>query len=455
MENLRESHMQQRVGRRVVLFPSPLQGHITPMLQLGNILYSKGISITIIHFNSPITAKYPHFTFHLIPIDLMEHEAATADVIDLFLLLNVNCIEPFKDCLVSLLANVEEEPITCVITDAVWYFTQPVAESLKLPRIVLRTSSVCSFLAFAAFPLLHEKGILPIQDSQFELSIPELQPLKVKDLPVIETRNPDALNQLISGMVSQTKASSGIIWNSFEELEQTALTKFRQDFPIPAFPIGPFHKYFLASSSSLLSADQSSISWLDKQAPKSVIYVSFGSLAAVNEAEFLEIAWGLANCNQPFLWVVRPGSIRGSEWIELLPNGFLEILGGRGHIVKWAPQQEVLAHPATGGFWTHNGWNSTLESICEGVPMICQPSFGDQRVNARYVDKVWRVGVHLENKMERGEIERAIRKVFVEAEGLELRERTMVLKEKADNSLKQGVSSSQALDSLIRCISSF
>ena len=101
---------------------------------------------------------------------------------------------------------------------------------------------------------------------------------------------------------------------------------------------------------------------------------------------------GLANSNQPFLWVVRPGLVRGYEWLEPLPDGFLEMVCGRGHLVKWAPQQEVLAHPAIGGFWTHNGWNSTLEAVSEGVPMICLPYFGDQRVNARYVSQVWELG---------------------------------------------------------------
>nr|POE87083.1 udp-glycosyltransferase 76f1 [Quercus suber] len=192
---------------------------------------------------------------------------------------------------------------------------------------------------------------------------------------MIATRNSEDLYQLLSLAVKETKASSGFIWNSFEDLEPLALTTCKQKLTIPTFPIGPFHKYFPASSCSLLTQDQSSISWLNTQAPKSVIYVSFGSIAALNEAQFLEIAWGLANSNQPFLWVVRPGLVRGSEWLEPLPNGFLENLNGRGHIVKWAPQEKVLAHHATGGFWTHNGWNSTLESICEGVPMICQPFF--------------------------------------------------------------------------------
>lgn len=256
-------------------------------------------------------------------------------------------------------------------------------------------------------------------------------------------------------MVKEIKGSSGLIWNSVEELEQSELITLGQDFPIPVYPIGPFHSYFPASSSSLLTPDQSCLSWLNTQAPKSVLYVSFGSLATLSDTEFTEIASGLASSNQPFLWVVRPGLVRGSEWLETLPNGFLEMMNGRGHIVKWAPQQEVLAHAATGGFWTHNGWNSTLESICEGVPMICLPCFGDQKVNARYVSHVWKIGVHLENRLERGAIDKAIRKVMVESEGEEMRDRIVHLKEKVHLSLRQGGSSHQALESLISYISSF
>jgi UDP:flavonoid glycosyltransferase YjiC (YdhE family) len=256
-------------------------------------------------------------------------------------------------------------------------------------------------------------------------------------------------------MVKEIKGSSGLIWNSAEELEQSELITVGQDFAFPVYPIGPFHSYFPASSSSLLTQDQSCLSWLNTQAPKSVLYVSFGSIATLSDTEFTEIAWGLASSNQPFLWVVRPGLVRGSEWPETLPNGFLEMMNGRGHIVKWAPQQEVLAHTATGGFWTHNGWNSTLESICEGVPMICLPCFGDQKVNARYVSHVWKIGVHLENRLERGAIDKAIRKVMVETEGEEMRDRIVHLKEKVHLSLRQGGSSHQALESLITYISSF
>lgn len=278
-------------------------------------------------------------------------------------------------------------------------------------------------------------------------------PLRIKDLPVVETKEPEVFYQIVAGMVNESKASSGIIYNSFEDLEKSALATMQQDFNIPIFPIGPFHKYS-PTSTTLSMQDQGCIGWLDKQAPNSVVYVSFGSIAGLNETDFIELAWGLANSEQPFLWVVRPGLIRSSEWLELLPSGFLETLGGRGHIVKWAPQQQVLAHPSVGAFFTHCGWNSTLESISEGVPMICLPFFTDQRVNARYISHVWEVGVQLENALKRGEVEAAIKRLVVEKTGLGIRGRCRELKEKANVCLKQGGTSQRTLEDLICCISS-
>ncbi|KAL3833982.1 hypothetical protein ACJIZ3_008718 [Penstemon smallii] len=452
--NSREPQLGERIGRRIIFFPLPLQGHINPMLQLANILHSIGFSITIIHtkLNSPNPTNYPHFTFHQILSEFDEY----SDILSLLTMLNEKCVEPFKQALSELLGDKSGDPIGCLISDAILYFTSDVAKSFNLPRIVLRTGGVASFLTFAAFPVLLQKGYLPIQDSRLEEPIIELPPLRVKDLPVIKTSQPEKLYSLLHNMIQETKSSSGLIWNTFEELEQPSLTKLRQDFPIPIFPIGPFHKHIASSSSSLIPEDQSSISWLDKQANSSVVYVSFGSIASIEEKDFLEIAQGLESSKHPFLWVVRPGLIRGADWLEPLPQDFLDLLNGRGHIVKWAPQVEVLVHRAVGAFWTHNGWNSTLESICEGVPMICMPCFTDQLVNARYVSDVWGVGLQLENgNLERGEIEKAIQKVMVEKEGEEIRERVLCLKEKASICLRPGGSSYESLKSLKNYISLF
>ncbi|XP_042504594.1 UDP-glycosyltransferase 76B1-like [Macadamia integrifolia] len=453
---------QKRRGVRLVLFPCPLQGHINPMLQLASILYSKGFSITIIHtrFNSPNSSNFPHFTFIPIPDGISDLDPNSISLAHLSLL-NINCVVPLRDCLLRLLSNhnittssAEAEPIPCLISDAIMHFTQGVADSLNLPRLALRTSSVESFLSFAAFSVSWQKNCLP--DSQLETPVTELPPLIVKDLPMINTFTLDCMYQLLGSMVDQAKASSGLIWNSFDDLEQSALATLSQQFPIPVFTIGPFHKLFSASSSSLLTQDHSCIAWLDTQPPKSVIYVSYGSLVSIDEAEFVEMAWGLANSNCPFLWVVRSGMFHDSERVgPLWPDGFLETIKGKGCIVEWAPQQDVLAHPAVGGFWTHNGWNSTLESICEGVPMLCLPCFGDQSMNARLVSHVWMVGLQLENKSERGQIERSIRRLMVEKEGEEMRERVASLKEKAEVCVNKGGSSCKSLEDLMARILSF
>ncbi|XP_058781865.1 UDP-glycosyltransferase 76B1-like [Vicia villosa] len=445
--------MEKNKGPRLLLIPLPLQGHINPMLQLAQILHSNGFSITIIHttFNPLNPTNYPHFNFCCIQDGILETESSPSNLLNFLIELNTRCVEPFKECLGKLLS---EEPNACLISDAMCYFTQDVATSFELPRLVLRTAGASSFVAFAAIPVLREKGYIPIQESKLEDEVTELPPLRLKDLPMINTKEPDKYYQVLCNFVNKTKASLGVIWNTFEDLESSSFATLRQQFSVPMFPIGPFHKHFptnnTSSSSSLIPQDQNCISWLNKHKPKSVVYVSFGSVASITEEEFLEVACGLVNSDHPFLWVVRPGLIRGYEWLESLPSGFVENLESRGYIVKWAPQQEILAHEAIGLFWTHNGWNSTLESICEGVPMICMPCFTDQKVNARYVSHVWKVGLQLENGMERGEIERTIRKLMEgDIEGNEIRDRALKLKEEAKICLEQGGSSCSSLERLV------
>ncbi|GAB2290311.1 hypothetical protein Dimus_024589 [Dionaea muscipula] len=458
---------EKRLSRRLVLFPFSFRGHMNPMLQLGSILYSKGFSISVIHtsFNQPNSADHPHLTFHCIDVGLSESEIAMASSMSITSILspfNNRCSEPFRECLSSVIqsSKEEEEPVACLIIDVLWYFSPAVAESLGLPTMILRSCSIAWYITTSAMPLMVEKGFLPVKDdSDLDSGVPGFAPLKFKDLPVAKkgTNLDNFIKQLsISNRV--IKASRGVIVNTFEELENCELSKnFHDSFPVPTFSIGPFHKFCPAPPTSVSSAaqDKSCISWLDKQAHNSVLYVSFGSLAKIGEAQFLEIAWGLAHCNQPFLWVIRPGLVHGlgkskTDEAPPLPDGFVEMVGERGLIVKWARQLEVLAHPAVGGFWTHNGWNSTLESVSEGVPMICTPNFADQMINARYVSDVWKVGILLEiEKLQRGEIEMAIRRLMLDEEGEVIRERMNHLKLKAHHScLAESGSSLKSLENL-------
>lgn len=447
--------MKEKLKRTVVFFPLPLRGHINPMYELANILYSKGFSISFIYtkYNPLNPATYPQFKFHTIDDGLTESESSD-DIIVVTTTLNKKCAEPFRKCFSKIVSDCSgHEPVACLITDAIWNFCQAVANDLQLHRIVLRTSGISAFIAFLTYHLICEKGYLS-QDT--ETVIPELPPLRVKDIPKVNTRDPRLYQDLISDMVKEIKASSGLIFNSFEDLEGRSLATVHQEFSIPVYPIGPFHKSIPSTSiSSLTSQDQSSISWLDSQAPKSVLYVSFGTLATINQTEFIEMAWALANSKQPFLWTIRPDLVQGSNGSLQFPDGFLKNVDGWGRIVSWAPQHELLAHPSVGGFWTHSGWNSTLESISAGVPMMCRPFFGDQRVTSRYVSDVWRIGLHLENKLDRGEMEKAIRRLMREKEGEVLRERILCLKGKAAECLETGGSSCKSLEALVNRILSF
>ncbi|GJZ46799.1 putative UDP-glucuronosyl/UDP-glucosyltransferase, partial [Tanacetum coccineum] len=374
-----------RTQRRIVLFPLPFQGHINPMLQLANILHTHGFKITVIHaeYNSPNHSNYPHFTFKSIKDNFSEiaDELDTNPDASYFLnYLNRSCVDSFKECLSRLL---DKEAFACLITDVGFYFTQTVADELNLPRVALRTSSLAHVLAYGALPFHSNKDCfyLTKEDSDFEAQVPEYPLMKFKDIVKITT-NPQGMGDFVTNMLNHMKALKGIIWNTFKELEESSLETISQDYPVPSFTLGPFHKYFPASSS--IQPDQTILSWLDNQAPKSTIYVSFGSVAHISELEFREVAYALANI---------------------------------------------------GCFCTHNGWNSTLESICEGVPMICSPCFVDQPINARYVSEVWKIAIFLENGFERVGIESAIKRIMMDKEGEEMRERICYLKEKVSHSL--------------------
>ncbi|KAJ0909386.1 putative UDP-glucuronosyl/UDP-glucosyltransferase [Helianthus annuus] len=444
-----------RRHRRIIMLPFPFQGHINPMLQLANLLYSKGFSITILHtnFNAPRISNYPHFTFKSILDNDPEKRRFELAEFSKDFIHNQDGGDALLHELRLLVASGldENEPVSCLITDSYWHFAQTVADCLNLPRLVLRTMGLFCTAVYSSIPLLDARGYFTLDDSHLEERVAEFPLLKVKDIKKIGIESGEVgYAVLIRHMVKQTKASSGVIWNSFKELEEPMLERISRDFPGPHFLI-PFPKYYTASSSSLLEQDRTIFPWLDQQPAKSVVYVSFGSLSQVDEKQFLEIGHGLVNSKQRFLWVVRDGFVEDLTWFESLPAGFP---GERGRVVQWAPQQEVLAHEATGAFWTHSGWNSTIESVCEGVPMICSAFRGDQPLDARYMSDVSGVAVYLENGLQRDEIARVIRRILVDEEGKEIRESAKLLKQKSDLSVMKGGSSDDSVESLVDYISS-
>ncbi|KAL4188548.1 hypothetical protein AMTRI_Chr08g160840 [Amborella trichopoda] len=392
--------------KHLLLFPLPAQGHINPMVQLANILHNRGFYISIVQtdFRAAHLKPRPGFAIENICLGLSHQEILVMDIMEVIFKLNEKCNLPFRALIKNLQSREGSFPISCLITDALLYLTQDAAEELGIMRMALRTSSPTSQLVYESFPVLIEKGYLG-DGAQFsdEEPLSDLSPLRVKDIPLIDKKQSESLYIFVSTFVSKTYSASAIIFNSSEALEHLTLQRLQQQFSGKVYTIGPLVSPIPAS---LWPEDCSCISWLDTK---------------TSGSQLIEIAWGLANSGCPFLWVVRPGLVSGVDEAEL-PSGFMDQVGSRGLVVRWAPQKEVLAHRAVGAFWTHCGWNSTLESV---------------------------VGVEMGKEAERGEVEKAVRKLLVEREGEEMRERVRELKKAADRSMEKGGSSYEALEALM------
>ncbi|CAO2150151.1 unnamed protein product [Urochloa humidicola] len=453
------------VGRcRAVFFPVPYQGHFNPVMRLARALHTRGLDIIVFHteFRAPDPADYPaDYRFVSVPVEVSPELMASGDVARIVMAMNASSEAPFRDRLAALVAAKAEGAgggVHCVITDTVWYLAMAVARDLGVPVLSIMTASAASFRVHMAYPTLINKGYLPVTEENKDDTVQELPPYFVKDLERQEMSKLEEFAEMLRLMLVGARQSSGLIIHTFAAIEAANLDQICMDMSIPVFAVAPLNKLAPPAKATLygeLQADRQCLGWLDTREPGSVVYVSFGSFAVVEPHEFVELAWGLALSKRPFLWVVRPNLIRGFESSEL-PDGVLEEVGDRGMIISWAPQEEVLAHPAVGAFFTHSGWNSTMEAISEGVPMICHPLHGDQFGNARYVCDVWKVGVELEgNQLERGKIMAAVEKIMDSEEGREIRERINGLKIAAENGIKKEGTSLTDLIKLVDLIKSF
>lgn len=187
--------------------------------------------------------------------------------------------------------------------------------------------------------------------------------------------------------------------------------------------------------------------WLSTKPAGSVIYVSFGSMADLSEEQYEELALGLKGTNHNFLWVVRE-----SEQPKL-PKGFIDEACGSGLVVGWVSQLEVLAHESTGCFVSHCGFNSALETLCLGVPMVAMPQWTDQMTNAKLVEDVWGVGIRArvdeEEVVRREEVVRCVREVMEGKKGEEIRENVSKWKKLAKEAIDEGGSSDKNIQEFV------
>ena len=286
--------------------------------------------------------------------------------------------------------------------------------------------------------------------------------LRCRDLPSFCRENKkDHIR--IDEVVLRTKQSlkaNAFILNTFDDLEASVLSQIRIHFP-KLYTIGPLHHHLNTTKkssfpssfffkSNFFKVDRTCMAWLDSQPLKSVIYVSFGSTTPMKREEIIEIWHGLLNSKNQFLWVIRPNMVQEKGLLSELEEGTSK---EKGLIVEWVPQEEVLSHKAIGAFLTHNGWNSTLESVVCGVPMICWPYFADQQINSRFVSDVWKLGLDMKDVCDRKVVENMVNDVMVNRNEEFVKSATEMAK-LASKSVSPGGSSYNNFQDLIQYIRS-
>ncbi|GKC67802.1 UDP-glycosyltransferase 85C1-like protein [Tanacetum coccineum] len=230
-----------------------------------------------------------------------------------------------------------------------------------------------------------------------------------------------------------------MIVHSFDELEGTLNKELKSIFP-NVYAIGPLQLHMNQITEketvnlnfngySLWKEEPECIQWLQSKEANSVVYVNFGSLAVMSLQDLLEFGWGLVNSNHYFLWIIRADSVDGKPVV--FPQELEEVIKGKGFIASWCSQEEVLNHPSVGGFLTHGGWGSVIESLSAGVPMVCWLFAHDQRVNCRQMCKEWEIGMEIEGSLKRDVVEKLVRELIKGLEGKRIRKNTMEWKKTA------------------------
>ncbi|KAL5721465.1 hypothetical protein ACHQM5_005109 [Ranunculus cassubicifolius] len=457
------------MGRpHLLVIPYPAQGHVMPLMELSHNLADRGFKITFVHTEdthkkvvaalSSTGNDYEEFVELVsIPDGLEaseeERKFLAAELIEIM----IEKMPAYLEELINKIntSNDGNDRISCVIADLNCGWAVEVAEKLSIPRAVFLPASADLIATNLSIPKFIEDGLISedgaiINEQTFQQS-PTMPAKTTKDLSWLNMGGILAFEKVVFNMICENnravKAADYFLCNSFYDLEPSAF-----DLVPNLKPIGPI--FASSKMAHFWAEDSTCLSWLDQQPPSSVIYVAFGSIAILDKKQFDELALGLELSGQRFLWVVRQDLLDDNKATVVYPDGFEERVGCRARIVAWAPQREVLAHPAVGCFLSHCGWNSTMEGISHGgVPFLCFPYFYDQIVNKKYICDVWKVGLGF-NQDENGLISRKeIKTKVLEIFGAEeIKENALKLKEKARNNVSDGGVSSKNFDDFVQAI---
>lgn len=478
----------------LVFIPCPARGHLVSMVEFAKLLVARDphhcLSVTVLIMKLPFDAKIGAYTASLSAsssdrinyIDLPVNEKVYTETNpSVFSASFMEDQKPHVRNAVSKLIRTRSR-LAGIVVDMICTTMTDVANEFGIPSYVFFASGA-GFLGllfhFQALTDNHGVDIAEYEnDPEAEFDVPSfVNPVPSKVLPVVvldRESGPVFMNH-----ARRIREAKGIIVNTFVELESHAVRSLSDghEFP-PLYPVGPILNFKCDSEierhagSKVNDKYSEVITWLDDQPRSSVLFVCFGSMGSFGEDQVKEIAYGLEQSGHRFLWSLRPPPPKDklglpSEYLDptvVLPEGFLDRTAKIGKVIGWAPQVDILSHQATGGFVSHCGWNSTLESLWFGVPLSTWPIFAEQQLNAFQMVREFGCAVEMKLDYRRefncdgdqavvsaGEIESGIRRLMDDYDS-DARRRTKEMSEKSRKALMEGGSSYSSMDHLINDI---
>ncbi|XP_071686585.1 zeatin O-glucosyltransferase-like [Rutidosis leptorrhynchoides] len=454
-------------GVVVVMVPFVAQGHLNQLLHLSRLLSSYNLPIQIVGstthnrqaklrvhgWNRTTNANihFHEFTTPEFESPLPNPNASTkfpSHLIPSFKA-SINLREPFT----NLLAELSPKTRRVIVVHDI--LMSSVVQDVVLFENV-EAYAFHSASAFTTFSYVwEEKGRPKLDDVESYMQL--------TNIPILQDLVPLDFLEFIMSHIDCKSFNSGNIHDTckvFDGKFIEFLSKEGLSGSNKQWAMGPFNPVSVNKDEEYVSKRHETLKWLDKQGQDSVIYVSFGTTTTLSEEQIREIAIGLEKSGQKFIWVLRyadKGDIFKDEVRRLeLPQGFEEQVEGKGLVVReWAPQLEILAHSATGGFMSHCGWNSSMESITMGVPIIAWPMHSDQPRNATLITDVLKIGVMVRDWESMSElvtsssVENSIRKLMDYEEGNEIRNRARKLGEDVRKSMEEGGVTHMEIESFV------
>ncbi|KAI3972993.1 hypothetical protein MKX01_019651 [Papaver californicum] len=355
--------------------------------------------------------------------------------------------KPSFENLITQIITTEKRVPNCIIADTLYGWVHDIAKRVGTFHFAFTCGAYGSAMFVSTCLHLPHRKNDDSNDLIQEFQVPKFPgTCQLSQLPVYlreaDKENPHV--KFFGKQISRTLISDGMLCNSVEEIEAVGLKALRNlmdSKPVWTGNNQNTNKASVVSRSRTGKefgiSPESCIEWLNLHKPSSVLYISFGSESAISSSQMMELALGLEKSGNEF-------DIKSEIKSEWLPEGFFERMNesNKGLLVKkWAPQLEILSHKSTGAFLSHCGWNSVLESLSQGVPIIGWPMGGEQAFNAKMLEEEQGVSVQLANGNEdevvREDVKKVIAQVMDSSETEEMRKKAMVIAQKISAAMRE------------------